>query len=230
MTQRTRLSFFAFVAVVALAGCSSAPAPAPAPPVEEAPPPPPSPPPPPPPIEEQTPPSPLLIPFGDNHDWIVAQPMVYTIGSTTERVVVPRGFVTDFASIPPALAPFGLTPHGQYSRAAIVHDYLYWSQGCTRAQADRLMVIAMKESGTGGFDEFAIYRGVDLGGGGAWAANTRARAAGVPRIVPDEFIPPADPNVNWTAYREMLVKRGVQDPPFPPTPSYCVYGNSTRVP
>jgi hypothetical protein len=31
---------------------------------------------------------------------------------------------------------FGLSPHEQYSRAAIIHDYLYCSQGCIRAQAD----------------------------------------------------------------------------------------------
>jgi hypothetical protein len=39
-----------------------------------------------------------------------------------------------------------LSPNGKYSKAAIVHDYLYWTQGCTREQADNLLDIAMKES------------------------------------------------------------------------------------
>ena len=74
---------------------------------------------------QQTPPSPAVRAFGDNKFWIVVEDMPYVIGSTTERIVVPKGFVTDFASIPQPLWALGLSPHGQYSRAAIVHDYLY---------------------------------------------------------------------------------------------------------
>lgn len=107
---------------------------------------------------QQTPPSPAVRAFGDSKFWITVEPMIYVIGSTNVRIVVPKGFVTDFASIPQSLWSLGLTPYGQYSRAAIIHDYLYWSQGCTRAQADRLLVIAMKESNVSGFDEFLVYR------------------------------------------------------------------------
>ena len=89
---------------------------------------------------QQTPPSPAVRAFGDNKFWITVEDMIYVIGSTSERIVVPKGFVTDFASIPQPLWSLGLTPDGQYSRAAVVHDYLYWSQGCTRAQSDRLLV------------------------------------------------------------------------------------------
>ena len=46
------------------------------------------------------PPSPLLRPFGDNKDWIVSEDIAYRIGDTADFIVVPRGFVTDFASIP----------------------------------------------------------------------------------------------------------------------------------
>ena len=156
--------------------------------------------------------------------------MPYVIGSTSEKIVVPTGFVTDFASIPQPLWSLGLSPHGQYSRAAIVHDYLYWSQGCTRPQADRLLVIAMKESNVGTFDEFAIFQGVNIGGAGSWSKTERERSTGLPRVVPREFLHPADPNLNWPTYRDMLVKSGVKDPPFAKNPSYCVYGNSTKVP
>ena len=40
--------------------------------------------------------------------------------------------MTDYASIPSVLWSFGLSPHGLYSRAAVIHDYLYWTQLCTR--------------------------------------------------------------------------------------------------
>ena len=179
---------------------------------------------------QQVPPSPLVRAFGDNKFWILIEDMVYVIGSTNERIVVPKGFVTDFASIPQALWTLGLSPHGQYSRAAVVHDYLYWSQGCSRAQADRLLVIAMKESSVSRFDEFLVYRGVDIGGAGPWDANAVERRAGLPRIVPENYLRPADPNINWPSYRELLVKQGVKDPPFEQDQTYCVYGNTTAVP
>lgn len=92
------------------------------------------------------------------------------------------------------------------------------------------MLIAMKESKVGSFDEFLVYKGVKKGGGGPWSKNERERKAGLPRIVPEEYERPVDPNVNWSRYRKMLTKQGVKDPPFAKHPSYCVYGNSTKVP
>lgn len=71
----------------------------------------------------QIPPSPAVRAFGDNKFWITVEDMPYVIGSTSERIVVPKGFVTDFASIPQPLWSLGLSPHGQYSRAAVIHDY-----------------------------------------------------------------------------------------------------------
>jgi hypothetical protein len=101
--------------------------------------------------------------FDDNKFWVTVEPLEYTIGSTSDRIVVSEGFVTDFASIPQSLWSLGLSPHGQYSRAAVIHDYLYWAQACTREQLDWLLLIAMKESNVGGFGEFLVYQGVDKG-------------------------------------------------------------------
>lgn len=178
----------------------------------------------------KTPPSPAVRAFGDNKFWITVEEMPYIIGKTTEKIVVPKGFVTDFASIPQGLWSLGLSPHGQYSRAAIVHDYLYWSQGCSRDQADRLLLIAMKESNVGKFDELAVYRGVNLGGGGSWNENAREKSAKLPRVIPEKYQRPADPNVTWPTYRKMLVGLRVEDPTFETNPSYCKYGDNSSVP
>ncbi|MFM7610889.1 MAG: DUF1353 domain-containing protein, partial [Alphaproteobacteria bacterium] len=91
--------------------------------------------------------------------WIVLEDMIYVMGASRDTIIVPKGFVTDFSSIPKPLWSIGLSPMGRYSRAAIVHDDLYWSQGCTREQADRLLLIAMKESNVGAFDQRVIYQG-----------------------------------------------------------------------
>lgn len=176
------------------------------------------------------PPSPAVRPFGDSTNWIAVEDMEYVIGKTSTKIVVPKGFVTDFASIPQALWSVGLTPHGQYSRAAVIHDYLYWAQGCSRAQADRLLVIAMKESNVGSFDEWTIFQGVDKFGDGAWQSNAKERAAGLPRVIPEQYIRPSDPNVRWPKYRQMLILHGVKDPVFDPSPLYCKFGDSTNVP
>jgi hypothetical protein len=160
----------------------------------------------------------------------VAEDMNYVIGSTMDKIVVPKGFVTDFASIPQPFWSMGLSPYGQYGRAAVVHDFLYWTQACTRPQSDRLLLIAMKESSVALFDESMIYEGVNVGGEPAWKANAAERNAGLPRVVPERYLRPADPNVDWPTYRQMLVNQGVKDPAFEQNPAYCVYGNSTNVP
>lgn len=178
----------------------------------------------------QAPPAPTVRPLGDNKFWVIVEPLEYVIGRTNDRIVVPKGFVTDFASIPQPLWSLGLSPHGQYSRAAVIHDYLYWAQGCTREQSDRLLLIAMKESNVGGFDEFTVYQGVNLRGAGPWRDNAKERASKLPRVLPEKYLRPADPNMTWQAYRAYLVKEGVVDPPFEQSPPYCRYGDSNQVP
>jgi len=91
-------------------------------------------------------------------------------------------------------------------------------------------LIAMKESSVSGIDEKVIYQVVKTAGGRAWRSNAKERSAGLPRIVPDKYLRPADPNMDWPTYREILTQQGVTDPPFASNPAYCSYGNSTDVP
>ena len=46
-------------------------------------------------LVDQVPPSPAVRAFSDNAFWITVEDMSYSIGSTSERIVVPRGFVTE---------------------------------------------------------------------------------------------------------------------------------------
>jgi hypothetical protein len=183
-------------------------------------------------IQKAAPPNRPLMPFGDMHNWIVLEPVVYVIGDTSDRIVVPAGFVTDLASIPRAFwgPPFYLTPAGQYGRAAIIHDYLYWSQKCSRDQADRLLIIAMKESNVGTFDEDVIYRGVQIGGLTAWINNADDMKRGLPRILPEPHRHPDDPNMNWPTYSQQLMDTGIKSLPVNDDGGYCRYGDSTNVP
>ncbi|ATV57132.1 hypothetical protein CTM68_05255 [Fusobacterium pseudoperiodonticum] len=65
------------------------------------------------------------------------------------RIRVPKGFVTDYASIPRIFRPIVL-PYGKHSGASVVHDYLY-SKGCDlnieRKKADKIFLEILKEEG-----------------------------------------------------------------------------------
>lgn len=154
-----------------------------------------------------TPPSPGVRPSGNNRAFVLLEPMVYQVGTTSKTITVPAGFVTDYASIPRILWS-KYSPHDQYSRAAIVHDYLCWSQLCTRPQADNLFMIAMKESEVSTVTRAAVYEGVHLGGQSSWDDNKEERKANKPRVVPvtrKDF----PPNWSWEMYRSHLIDEGV---------------------
>lgn len=173
--------------------------------------------------------APVLKPFADNHDWLLVNDVVYRPGDAAVAITVPRGFVTDFASIPRAFWAADLSPNGRYSKAAIVHDYLYWTQACSREQADNLLDIAMQESNVGYLQRNTIYWGVRAGGDGAWQANATQRAQGLPRIVPAESFS-FGPNVVWADYRRALPVVPMVDLAAATAPAYCALGDTRDVP
>lgn len=66
-------------------------------------------------------------------------------GNMLREIVVPEGFVTDFASTPKSLYPI-FPPIGIYNKAAMVHDFLYSAEcpvAIERAQADLFFLQAM---------------------------------------------------------------------------------------
>jgi hypothetical protein len=150
-----------------------------------------------------TPASPLLQAFSDGEDFMLESPMVFVSGKTKPLIViVPRGFVTDYASVPRPLRLL-LPREGTYGNAAIVHDYLYWRQDCTRSQSDNIMEIAMREAGVSSATLRAIHIGVRLGGQGAWDTNRQDRSSGLIRTVgpPFDYVPPGE---TWDSYRVWL--------------------------
>ena len=80
---------------------------------------------------------------------------------------VPAGFKTDLASIPQFLWSV-LPPVGRYDRAAVVHDYLYRFNGCTRKEADDVLFEAMAVLGVRATQRWTIYAGVRAGGWLPW--------------------------------------------------------------
>ena len=118
--------------------------------------------------------------------------------SNLQEVIVPAGFVTDFASIP---RPFWslLRPDGEYAYAAVIHDYLYWTQGRPRAVSDKIFKQAMEDFGVDAVTVATIYEAVRIGGASAWKENARLKAAGERRIL-KEF--PDDPRISWAEWKK----------------------------
>lgn len=179
-------------------------------------------------ISGDAPPSPSVRPSGDNRAFILLEAMNYKVGNSGIVITVPAGFVTDYASIPRPLWSL-YSPHDQYSRAAIVHDYLYWTRKCKREQADNLFSIAMKESAVSEITQGIVYSGVDLGGEASWLKNGTESDRGMPRIVPiDRRDFP--PNWSWEQYRAKLFSDGYRDPKIEDEGAYCRLGDSQVVP
>ncbi len=167
---------------------------------------------------------PDLRPIGDGRNWMLVEPLVYRIDFSVNTVIVPRGFVTDFAGIPQAFQSL-IQPDSPLFLPAIVHDFLYWDQGCTRRQSDSLFLLALTEMEVPRPARNEIYFAVRAFGQRAWDANARDRAAGLPRFVPDSGVRAPQPREAWSEYRVYLQRAGSASRPGNTVPpSACSRG------
>lgn len=134
----------------------------------------------------------VVSPFGDGTFWYLREPLTW-IGVKDQTITVPRGFVTDFASVPRPV--WWLFPRwAKYGSAAVVHDWLYWSQPFSRKIADLAIKEGMEDMGVSPSSVWMIYRTLRISGGKAWRGNAKAKQAGRKRCI-REF--PTDPLTTW---------------------------------
>ena len=112
---------------------------------------------------------------------------------------VPVGFVTDFASIPQVFWSV-LRPDGEYTYAAIIHDFLYWVQDRPRKDCDRVLKLAMEDLKIDAATVESIYLAVRVGGDSAWQSNHQAKANGEKRILK---VFPDDPTRRWEEWKKI---------------------------
>ncbi len=124
-------------------------------------------------------------------EWVVASDFYYDVGGprSGERLIVPRGFEFDGASVPLPFTLFVPQTHSLYLAAAALHDYLYsiGPDWLTRKNADRIFRDAMIVCGLNWIWAGLMWRAVRAGGWATWHAErpgTRAHALlALPRIV-----------------------------------------------
>lgn len=85
-------------------------------------------------------------------------------------IEAPKGFETDFASVPRVFWRI-VPPWGRYSPAAVIHDYLYFTGQVPRAEADAVFLTLMERLGVPAWKRSIMYRAVRIFGKAAW--NTR---------------------------------------------------------
>lgn len=87
--------------------------------------------------------------------------LIYEIGEngTSICLVVPKGYVTDFASTPRFLWRI-LPPFGKHGRAAVLHDFLCQCNNFSRGVGDALFYEAMTSLGVASWRKVSMYLGV----------------------------------------------------------------------
>ncbi len=118
--------------------------------------------------------TPLVLEYLDGRTWRVAEEFVYHIGAEGSGMAihVPKGFETDFASVPRVFWRV-LPPTGDYGKAAVIHDKLYKDGSGNREWCDGVFLEAMTVLGVSLIKRQIIYRAVRLFGWIAWNAHRR---------------------------------------------------------
>lgn len=92
----------------------------------------------------------------------------YEEPSTGMKLRVPREFRCDFASFPRLL--WWILPRvGRYSRAALFHDYLYFSQTVNRFRADAIFRTLMTVDKVPYYQRMIFFTALRIFGASAWS-------------------------------------------------------------
>ena len=132
-----------------------------------------------------TPTSPYFVktvrvePYPDGRTWYLLRELVYVDGDL--RIVVPKGFETDFASVPTVFT--NVFPRwGVYGEAAVLHDWLYWNQQFDRERSDDVFLEAMVGLGVSWLTRMSLYYAVRIFGQCAWDDNHLIASQGFSRV------------------------------------------------
>ena len=108
----------------------------------------------------------ILHPMDNSSYWKVLSPLTY-ITNDNIKITVPKDFNTNFASVPRIFWSL-LPPWGRYGKAAIVHDFLYYSGIYSKKETDLIFLEAMKSLNVVKWKRYTMYYSVKKFGFIAW--------------------------------------------------------------
>ncbi len=143
----------------------------------------------------------ILQAFGDMDYYCVFDKIDWTppaqYAGKLPAVTVPKGFVTDLASVPQIFWSV-LPPQGRHGHAAILHDWLYWDQCSSRKISDDVFKAAMEELNVKPMVRSAMYSSVRVFGGSYWHSDASDKAGGERRVLAKL---PDSASVTWDDWR-----------------------------
>lgn len=112
--------------------------------------------------------TPLIIKDNGDYTFTLVEGFRYQTGGEFGRISihVPKGYITDFASIPRIFWSI-LPPHGPWGKAAVIHDYLYKlvrKNKFDRGVADAIFKEAMTELNVHWINKWILYLSVRMFG------------------------------------------------------------------
>jgi len=103
--------------------------------------------------------------IGGQRAAVLAKDWLYCYPKTRELILVPRGYVTDFASIP-GFARHIIEPYGDNAEGAVAHDWFYAiGEPGQRRKADAVLRQGLKEQKVGVVTRTIVWLTVRLFGG-----------------------------------------------------------------
>lgn len=106
----------------------------------------------------------IVSPLKNGKKWVIRKEFYYYIHEEDgERVTVPVGFITDFASVPRIFWAI-LPKWGKYGNAAIIHDFLYSTGIKSRKESDKIFLDGMAVLNVPKWKRYAMYYAVRIFG------------------------------------------------------------------
>lgn len=139
-----------------------------------------------------------LVPFADADFWYLKEPLHWKAKSGKLEVTVPRGFTTDFATVPSVFWTW-IPPVGRHGYPAVIHDWLYWEQTVKRRDADLAFDAALADLGVSSLKRVSMYQSVNWFGGRYWDDNAQAKKRGDKRVLK---LFPTDATITWQDWRK----------------------------
>ena len=116
----------------------------------------------------------VASPLADGTYWVFDEPFSYQ-DDKQGLITIPKGFPTDWGSIPrPLQGLISPTGHGTWGYG--IHDGLYASQPCQKADADDVLFRMNLADGINRLEDDLILDGLKIGGWEAWNWHTKNRS------------------------------------------------------
>lgn len=124
---------------------------------------------------------PLRIEYMNGKMFKLIESFEYHVGNenSLEIIIVPEGFITDFASIPRLFWTLIGSPAGEYGKAAVIHDYLYSTQQYSRKKSDFIFYEAMGVLNVSTWKRWIMYKYVRFLGWFPWNKYKNRRVLNV---------------------------------------------------